>query len=157
MHRSSECVISTYLISFNLYINFIHLQISVYNLRWKELPRYQSSWGQHGAHLGPVGPRWAPCWLHEPCYQDMFTSGIDLIRRYHRVITAPHHCAYLRSPLEVRWETVGSRMSWVIAIMMPVMDLTPSLTTARGRGQHLTCCESQHDENDMRLHGGGWK
>ena len=26
-------------------------------------------WGQHGAHLGPVGPRWAPCWPHEPCYQ----------------------------------------------------------------------------------------
>ena len=23
----------------------------------------------HGAHLGPVGPRWAPCWPHEPCYQ----------------------------------------------------------------------------------------
>ena len=22
-------------------------------------PREQSSWGQHGAHLGPVGPRWA--------------------------------------------------------------------------------------------------
>ena len=25
--------------------------------------------GQHGAHLGPVGPRWAPCWPHESCYQ----------------------------------------------------------------------------------------
>ena len=25
--------------------------------------------GQHGAHLGPTGPRWAPCWPHEPCYQ----------------------------------------------------------------------------------------
>ena len=23
------------------------------------------AWG----HLGPVGPRWAPCWPHEPCYQ----------------------------------------------------------------------------------------
>ena len=32
-------------------------------------PRLQSSWGQHGGHLGPVGPRWAPCWPHEPCYQ----------------------------------------------------------------------------------------
>ena len=29
----------------------------------------QSSWGQHGAHLGPVGPRWAPCRPHESCYQ----------------------------------------------------------------------------------------
>ena len=32
-------------------------------------PREQGSWGQHGAHLGPVGPRWAPCWPYEPCYQ----------------------------------------------------------------------------------------
>ena len=32
-------------------------------------PRKQSSWGQHGAHLGPVGPRLAPCWPHEHCYQ----------------------------------------------------------------------------------------
>ena len=28
-----------------------------------------SSWGKHGAHLGPVGPSWAPCWPHEPCCQ----------------------------------------------------------------------------------------
>ena len=32
------------------------------------LPRYQGSWGQHGAHLGSTGPRWAPCWPHELCY-----------------------------------------------------------------------------------------
>ena len=32
------------------------------------LPRQQGSWGQHGAHLGPTGPRWAPCWSDEPCY-----------------------------------------------------------------------------------------
>ena len=36
------------------------------------LPRYQGSWGQHGAHLGPTGPRWAPCWPHEPCYLGLF-------------------------------------------------------------------------------------
>ena len=30
---------------------------------------WQGSWGQHGAHLGPVGPRWAPYRPHEPCYQ----------------------------------------------------------------------------------------
>ena len=24
-------------------------------------PRWQGSWGQQGAHLGPGGPRWAPC------------------------------------------------------------------------------------------------
>ena len=31
-------------------------------------PWYQGSWGQHGAFLGPTGPRWAPCWPHELCY-----------------------------------------------------------------------------------------
>ena len=29
---------------------------------------WQGSWGQHGAHLGPTGPRWAPWWPHELCY-----------------------------------------------------------------------------------------
>ena len=26
------------------------------------------TWGLHGAHLRPTGPRWAPCWPHDPCY-----------------------------------------------------------------------------------------
>ena len=30
--------------------------------------------GQHGAHLGPIGPRWASCWPHEPCYQGIHIS-----------------------------------------------------------------------------------
>ena len=33
----------------------------------------------HGAHLGPVGPRWAPCWPHEPCYQGLFGDNGDVI------------------------------------------------------------------------------
>ena len=33
------------------------------------IPEIANSWDQHGAHLGPVGPRWAPCWPHKPCYQ----------------------------------------------------------------------------------------
>ena len=51
---------------------------------------------QHGAHVGPVGPRWAPCWPHGPCYQgccpildsiyttadtEEFTDGCDNTRR----------------------------------------------------------------------------
>ena len=32
-------------------------------------PNSKSSRGPHGAHLGHVGPKWAPCWLHEPCYE----------------------------------------------------------------------------------------
>ena len=44
----------------------------IFCLQGRRLPREQSSWGQHGAHLGPVGPRWAPCQPHEPCYQGRF-------------------------------------------------------------------------------------
>ena len=36
------------------------------------IPREQGSWGQHGAHLGPVSPSWAPCWPHGPCYQGYY-------------------------------------------------------------------------------------
>ena len=35
---------------------------------WPCNPWEQGSWGQHGTHLGPTGPRWATCWSHEPCY-----------------------------------------------------------------------------------------
>ena len=42
-------------------------------------PREQRSWGQYGAHLGPLGPRWAPCWPHEPCYQGMHGNAAALI------------------------------------------------------------------------------
>ena len=40
-----------------------------HRMRVSYVPRQQSSWGQHGAHLGPVGPIWAPCWPHQLCYQ----------------------------------------------------------------------------------------
>ena len=32
----------------------------------------QIAWGQHGVHLGTTGPRWTPCWPHEPCYLGCF-------------------------------------------------------------------------------------
>ena len=47
------------------------------DLTKKMHPRKQSSWGQHGAQLGPVGPRWAPCWPHEPCYHDALPEWCD--------------------------------------------------------------------------------
>ena len=39
--------------------------------KMKSQPGKQGSWGQHGAHLGPVGPMWVPCRSHEPCAQGM--------------------------------------------------------------------------------------
>ena len=45
--------------------------------------------GQHGAHLGPVGPRWAPCWPHEPCYQGSRSSNENCVcyHTYQRIST----------------------------------------------------------------------
>ena len=42
----------------------------------------QGSWDQHVAHLGPTGPRWAPCWPHELCY-------LGLILRWHVACLMP--------------------------------------------------------------------
>ena len=36
--------------------------------------------GQHGAHLGPIGPRWAPCWPHELCYLGQYSVTFLLPR-----------------------------------------------------------------------------
>ena len=37
---------------------------------------WQGSWGQHEALRGPTGPRWAPCWPHEPCYLGMGHTSV---------------------------------------------------------------------------------
>ena len=42
------------------------------------LPWEQGSWDQHGACLGPTGPRWAPCWSHELCYLVTFTNRCEI-------------------------------------------------------------------------------
>ena len=40
------------------------------------------------AHLGPVGPRWATCWPHEPCYQGLCPPIADrysaILSRYYQ-------------------------------------------------------------------------
>ena len=38
----------------------------------------EGSWGQHGAHLGPTGPKWAPCWPHEPCCKGYLSARLLL-------------------------------------------------------------------------------
>ena len=69
--------------------NTVRLQ---WNKLWADNPRKQSSWGQHGAHLGPVGPRWAPYWPHEPCYQGYFTMDLDRYPMLHRLPDIRNRC-----------------------------------------------------------------
>ena len=38
--------------------------------------------GPTWAHLGPVDPRWAPCWPHEPCYQGTFAIHAIHIEKF---------------------------------------------------------------------------
>ena len=52
----------------------------------------------HGAHLGPVGPMWAPCWPHKPCYHgsDEYSIHEDetryrLSNEFHRLISKARH------------------------------------------------------------------
>ena len=52
-----------------------------------QYPRKQSSWDQHGAHLGPVDSRWAPRWPHEPCYQGRFSVGQSTLWAHPQVIS----------------------------------------------------------------------
>ena len=55
-------------------------------------PRQQSSLGQHGAHLGPVGPRWAPwtslsgviCFLNRKLALPALDSPEDIYRQGRR-------------------------------------------------------------------------
>ena len=35
----------------------------------------------HGAHLGPVGPRWAPCWPHESYYQGCVSDVCPILKK----------------------------------------------------------------------------
>ena len=50
------------------FLNHIYITCLVLYLLLTYLPWWQASWDQHGAHLGPTGPRWAPCWPHASCY-----------------------------------------------------------------------------------------
>ena len=65
------------------------------------IPREQGSWDQHGSHLGPVGPRWAPCCPHEPCYQ----GGLVTIPS----MTASNFDVFM---LALQWSTVGLLLMW---------------------------------------------
>ena len=61
----------------------------------KQHPWQQGLWGQHGTHLGPTGPRWAPCWPHELRHLGLRNMGkyitwIDLKLQYDQNKTQPN-------------------------------------------------------------------
>ena len=56
----------------SLHISFIFLNTSRCVMKSRRplgnIPDGQILGSTMGAHLRPTGPRWAPYWLHEPCY-----------------------------------------------------------------------------------------
>ena len=87
------CFIITWLIFYTILVKLVH-DIKVWDCDfddWPMHPRKQSSWGQHGAHLGPVSPRWAPSWSHKPCYQGGLTLVLTLRHTVASYITPCYH------------------------------------------------------------------
>ena len=86
-------------------------------------PKKQSWWGQHWAHLGPVGPRWAPYWPHESCYKEIFQLWIRpccLGLKVVMAFVAPSKCPLLKSPrgsvpllhyVDVKMGTIASQIT----------------------------------------------
>ena len=57
----------------------LHRLVALYiSCHYRNDPRYQGAWGQHGVYLGPTGPRWAPCCPHELCNmgRSLLVTGI---------------------------------------------------------------------------------
>ena len=73
-----------------LHMNILQLSYRCCGLNTLQArPWWQDSWSQHGAHLRPTGPRWAPCWPHELCYlgmaafsQTTFSNAFSWMKRY---------------------------------------------------------------------------
>ena len=67
--------------------------------------------GPHRAHLGPVGPRWTPCWPHEPCYQGHCASESTLMNICRHIPVIGNHrelqmWANQRKAIQM-WNVVG--------------------------------------------------
>ena len=96
-------------------------------------PRWQGSWGQYGAHLGPVGPRWAPCWPHEPCYKGCSLYTYFLVLRPN----ARHKRERWSRTMQWIWE----RMLKTWTTWLPRLLLLPGV----GGYYNRACCPGGHN------------
>ena len=60
----------------------------------------------YGAHLGPVGPRWAPCWPHEPCYQSPHYWSLCQVNPWTRgrPLVSPNQGAVINAGIILRYD-----------------------------------------------------
>ena len=96
-----------------------HKQIVFYSQCCCSLPTQiaKIAWGQHGAHLGPVGIRWAPCWPHEPCYLGRHSRGMrrKCVTRFN-VDTVIEYRHYLAMSFQVWLPQPKNKIEWMISI-----------------------------------------
>ena len=114
---------------FAIFTHHCSLSIVWHGPEFHWYPRQQSSWGQHGAHLGPVGPSWAPCWPHEPCSQ-----GCQTIQhcQVHWILMA--HTIPLLHTYNTCWNSLIYDLHYVTSTMASYVDAVYRVV------QHVTWC-----------------
>ena len=75
------------------------------------------SWGQHEAHRGPTGPRWARCWPPEICY-----LGIGTFMSYYR----SYRYLFTQPAASIKWVTIAK--------------FSPSPKNLNCKSKHLKTC-----------------
>ena len=93
VHSTVEALYENrYLISHYCWFHCCHVDF-LSNMAISQMAMFMGpTWG----NLGPVGPRWALCWPHEPCYQDIhYESSISWPRNWTKLLllaTNVHIC-----------------------------------------------------------------
>ena len=106
-------------------------------------PRWQGSWGQHGAHLGPISPRWAPYWLHKPCYQSSHSNQhhFFLLHKQWKAIST-WHTLHLK-PLRAKFFR-GNKNIYLHLVPFLHTDMTQAVEILPLVRPELTCSAYQY-------------
>ena len=129
---------------------------------FRSLPRELSSRGQHWAHLGPAGPRWAPRWPHEPCYQGIHSSrgveGSQIYIRSTRPISGYIWCFYsnqVKNVLTASWSMMYEhelgqillrrKSRWYPTYLDPIRLISHNISTSWMCDRLVcACCQETH-------------
>ena len=86
-------------------------------------PREQSSWDQHGAHLGPAGPRWAHTGPMNPVIRDPIICTHHWVHdgNDNRQEFSWHIEAWTKRP--TFWQSISSNVNHWLTIISTIMQL----------------------------------
>ena len=88
----------------------IILGIGSANERRRYIPWQQGSWGHHGAHLGPIGPRWVP-WTLLPRYR----RSLSLVEQWSLVQAAAPCYTPVEPKFDPLWKCSKPSLIWQIS------------------------------------------